>query len=404
MSLRGARQDVVTPHPLVTIVTPSFNQGGFIRDAIESVIQQTYPRVEHIVVDGGSHDNTVKILAAYSDRLRAIVEPDRGQSEAINKGFRLARGEIVSWLNCDDILRPEAIEKVVAVFAANGNLGMAYGDGYLLDAQGRLRCALPRPGLMNVWKLVHVSYFLLQPATFFRRDVLDEIGLLDESLHWGMDWDLAIRIAKRFSTAYVAAPLAGQREYAETKTATGGHRRFRELVRIMRAHGDLRYPPAYFQYGIDTYEKILSRAIERCAPCLGDGLAKRSQTLLHKVAEWLQLHASTEGAGWFWDGWVTTWARFQFRREGSALVLRGRLPKDFPMLRSQAIDAVVDGHAVFRYPLEFGPFRVLIPIEPGPPFVDLELRSPKSFVPRQSGLNADRRTLCYLLDTIEWVA
>jgi glycosyltransferase involved in cell wall biosynthesis len=393
----------MTPHPFVTIVTPSLNQGRFIRNAIDSVLQQAYPRVELIIVDAGSHDETPKILNDYAGRITTIVEPDRGQSDAINKGFRRAHGEIVSWLNCDDVLLPNAIETVVAAFERNGDAAMVYGDGVFLDVDGRPRCEFPKPLLMNVWKLVHVSHFLLQPATFYRRDVFDEIGLLDESIHWGMDWDLAIRIAKRYRTVYVPIPLAGQRLHAETKTATGGHRRFRELVRIMRAHGDLRYPPAYFQYGIEIYEKTLLRAVEHWAPQLGDRVTERLRAIVGNVAQWLQRHTSTEGAGWFWDDWVTTRARFRLRREGRRLALSGRLPEDFPFLRGQMIEAVVDGHLTHRYPIDFGHFRVLIPIESVRPFVDLELRSERSFVPYRAGINADRRRLCYLLETLEWV-
>jgi hypothetical protein len=132
-------------------------------------------------------------------------------------------------------------------------------------------------------------------------------------------------------------------------------------------------------------------------------VTNRVAGIVRGIAEWLQRHASTEGAGWYWDHWVTTRARFQFWREGRALALSGRLPEEFPFLRGQAIDALVDGSIAHRYPLGLGRFRVVIPIEPGAPFVDLELRSPKSFVPRRMGLNSDRRTLCYLLDAIEWV-
>ena len=398
-TLRGS-QAPVTQHPLVSIVTPSLNQGRFIRDAIESVFRQSYPRVELIVVDAVSRDETPEILAEYADRLTAVVEPDHGQSHAINKGFRRARGEIVSWLNCDDMLLPEAVQNVVETFARDGALGIVYGDGYLIDTKAGARC-LFKAGPMNIWKLVHVSQFLLQPAAFFRRNVLDEIGYVDESLHWAMDWDLMIRAAKRFRTAYIPLPLAEQRVYDTTKTATGGRRRFRELVRIMRAHGEYRYPPAYFLYGADTYEMMLMRALERWMPQIASSATTRLRAIVRNVAERVKLGALSDG--WYWDRWVTTRARFQFHREGRALALCGTLPEVFPVLRGQAIDALVDGRVAVRQSLEFGKFRILIPVEPGPRLVDVELRSPKFFVPRRRGLNEDRRKLCYLLDSIEWI-
>src|ERR1041384_7210578 len=157
----------------VTIVTPSLNQGRFIRDAIESVLGQSYPDLEHIVLDGRSTDQTAAVVGEYAGRLTFIVEPDRGQSDAINRGFRKARGEIISWLNCDDVLLPGAIRKVVEVFERDRSLGAVYGDGLLLDVDGRVRHEYPRAGAMNVWKLVNFSDFLIQPAVFFRRSVLD---------------------------------------------------------------------------------------------------------------------------------------------------------------------------------------------------------------------------------------
>src|SRR5438128_8552250 len=124
--------------PLVSIVTPSYNQGRFIEDTIRSVLAQDYPNLEYIVVDGGSTDHTLDVLRRYEGRLRWVSEPDRGQSEAINKGFRMARGEIVSWLNSDDTYVPGAIGKAVAHLGARPEVVMVYGEGYLLDEGGRV--------------------------------------------------------------------------------------------------------------------------------------------------------------------------------------------------------------------------------------------------------------------------
>src|SRR6266550_874687 len=119
--------------PLVTIVTPSFNQGRFIRQTIESVLTQDYPNIEYIIMDGGSTDETASVAAEYADRLRFVSEPDRGQSHAINKGFRMARGEVVSWLNSDDVILPGAVAHAVTAFELNPTLGAVYGEGYLID-------------------------------------------------------------------------------------------------------------------------------------------------------------------------------------------------------------------------------------------------------------------------------
>ena len=123
--------------PLVTVVTPSFNQGRFIRETIESVLSQDYPNLEYMVIDGGSTDDTLSILKSYQDRFAWVSEPDRGQAHAINKGWRCAKGEILAWLNSDDIYQPGAIRTAVEYFIHNQQVGMVYGEAYHVDESGQ---------------------------------------------------------------------------------------------------------------------------------------------------------------------------------------------------------------------------------------------------------------------------
>src|SRR5260370_6004561 len=120
-------------HPLVTIVTPSYNQGRFIRATIESVLSQDHPAIEYIIMDGGSTDNPAAVVKEYSSRVKWISERDRGQSDAINKGFRAAKGEIVSWLNSDDFILPGAVSLAVRAFEGRPQAMGVYGEGYLID-------------------------------------------------------------------------------------------------------------------------------------------------------------------------------------------------------------------------------------------------------------------------------
>ena len=159
--------------PLVTIVTPTLNQGHFIRSTIESVLSQDYPNIEYIVMDGGSTDETAAVVQDYSSRLTWISERDRGQSHAINKGFRLARGEIVAWLNSDDLLLPGAVRKAVNACQANPQAGAIYGEGYLIDRSGETTGRFPCTEAFNLWKLVHLSDYILQQTVFFKKRVLD---------------------------------------------------------------------------------------------------------------------------------------------------------------------------------------------------------------------------------------
>lgn len=179
----------------MTIVTPSYNQGEFIRATIESVLAQDYPRLEYIIMDGGSTDQTAAIVGEYAGRLTWISEKDRGQAHAINKGFAMATGEIVAWLNSDDILLPGAVARAVNAFAAAPpGVGAIYGEGYLLDREGRITRRFPATEPFNLWKLTYLSDYILQQSVFFRRAAIEEIGWLDENLHYALDWDLLIRL------------------------------------------------------------------------------------------------------------------------------------------------------------------------------------------------------------------
>jgi glycosyltransferase involved in cell wall biosynthesis len=130
-------------HPKVSIITPSFNQAGFIERTIQSVLSQDYPNIEYLVIDGGSNDETLEVLKKYEGRLQWISEKDSGQSEAINKGYRMATGEILTWLNSDDTLLPGAVSKAVAYFDEHPDVMMIYGEGYIIDENDKVKQRFP---------------------------------------------------------------------------------------------------------------------------------------------------------------------------------------------------------------------------------------------------------------------
>ena len=204
--------------PLVSIVTPSYNQGHFIRATIESVLSQDYPNIEYIVMDGSSTDDTAAIVAEYAGKLTWISEKDRGQAHAINKGFQSASGEIVAWLNSDDVLLPGAVRRAVEAFQRSPGVSAIYGEGYCMNREGRFTRRFPATEPFNLWKLVHLSDYILQQLTFFRREPLERIGWLDENLHYTLDWDLLIRLGKRFGLLYVGEDFGALREYPEAKS------------------------------------------------------------------------------------------------------------------------------------------------------------------------------------------
>lgn len=234
--------------PLVTIVTPSYNQGRFIRDTIESVLSQNYPKIEYIIIDGMSADDTSDIVREYEDRLTFIREKDHGQSDAINKGFRMAKGEIVAWLNSDDVYEPDCIQRAVLEFQKHPDLGLLYGDGYIIDENGKKTGKFNATQAFDAWELIHVQDYILQPTTFFRKNCLKKAGYLDESLNWCMDWDLWIRLSKITKVKYIPEYFACAREYSGTKTSVGGRKRLLEIKKLMQKYSGKKSPVGYWLY------------------------------------------------------------------------------------------------------------------------------------------------------------
>ncbi len=182
--------------PLVTIVTPSYNQAPFLEWTLRSVLCQDYPHIEYIVVDGGSTDGSVDIIRKYAHRLAWWVsEPDEGQGDALRKGFARARGSILAWVNSDDMLAPGAVRQAVETFAQNPDAGMVVGEALFIDPVGRpFNHYVPR-----VQSLADLLAFgiLPQPAVFFRREAYEEAGGLDPTYHFLLDHHLWIRMALR---------------------------------------------------------------------------------------------------------------------------------------------------------------------------------------------------------------
>lgn len=193
---------------LVSVVTPSLNRGAFIEETILSVKAQSYPQIEHIVIDGGSTDGTLDILRRYK-HLTWVSEPDKGAADAVNKGWRMARGEVVAILPADDTYTPWAVQCAVDCLTECPCVDMVYGDCNVIDAAGRVFKQL-KPGEFDLGKLVRSS-MIPGPTVFIRKSVLDKVGLFDTNLKLACDYDLWLRIGLNFQLKHIPRVLANFR-------------------------------------------------------------------------------------------------------------------------------------------------------------------------------------------------
>jgi len=243
---------------LVSIVTPSYNQAEYLLQNLRSVAIQRAPGIElqHLVMDGGSNDGTLALLEASSG-VTWMSEKDRGQSDAINKGFRAAQGAIIGWINSDDYYEPGAIAKVVAYFREHPETMWLYGKCHFVDSSGTITDAYDAADF-NLDTLINRKNFVPQQSTFFRRELLEQVGYLDESLHLCMDYDYWIRFGKRYPGHFLPEYLASFRRHADAKTSMQAGRHWAEFLEVSRKHGGKRFSVLYL--------RMLGHAVFRSIP------------------------------------------------------------------------------------------------------------------------------------------
>lgn len=234
--------------PLVSIVTPSFNQARFLEETIQSVLMQGYPHIEYIIVDGGSTDGSVELIEKYASlsvpgagnamsKFRHSIshwvsEQDKGQTDAINKGFNRAKGDILAWINSDDTYNPKAVAEAAVYLMENPGVAMVYADCNFIDEQGRIigKFAARQTDYRRLRQgYVHIP----QQTTFFRAKYWRELGPLDSSFYFAMDYDLWVRLAARAPIKYLPGKVwANFRIHASSKTNTNDERGWKEMLRV----------------------------------------------------------------------------------------------------------------------------------------------------------------------------
>ncbi len=228
-------------YPKISIITPSFNQAKFIEKTIKSVLEQNYPNLEYIVMDGGSTDGTVNILKKYGSQIIWRSEKDKGQANAINKGLKLASGEILAYLNSDDVYEKDSLFRVAEFFKKKPGVKWVYGKCRIIDENDKeIRgwitkykdFFLPRYSYNTLLILDYIS----QPAVFWREELTKEVGLFDENQYYEMDYEYWLRIGKKYKPGFINDYLADFRIHTESKTGNRFVKHYWQELEVARKY------------------------------------------------------------------------------------------------------------------------------------------------------------------------
>jgi glycosyltransferase involved in cell wall biosynthesis len=280
----------VESQPLVSIVTPSLNMVRYVEQTVQSVLGQDYPRIEYVVMDGGSTDGTLDVVRPFADRLELVSEADDGPADAVNKGMRRTNGSVVTFLNADDYYLPGAVTAAVVALTQHPGAAAVYGDGVWVDEDaGVIR---PYPVAEFDPERLREQCFICQPASFVRREAWEAIGGLDASLKYTFDYDFWIRLADRHSMARIPGQFAASRMHGENISIGSRARVFEETIALLKRHYG--YVPfdwihsyvSYLQDGRDLFFEPLQPGFKKFLRSLPVGLRHNSTHPLRYLNEW----------------------------------------------------------------------------------------------------------------------
>ncbi|MBI5085916.1 MAG: glycosyltransferase, partial [Acidobacteria bacterium] len=317
----------VEEYPSISLVTPSLNMARHIGATIDSVLAQGYPKLDYLVLDGGSTDGTLDLLARYGDRVRWLSQKDDGQADAVNKGFLATQGQVFSFINADDTYRPGALAKVGEAFRKNPRAGLVYGEAYHVDEQGEILCRYET--LPFDYQNLNHQCFICQPAAFVSREAFERAGMLDASLHFALDFDLWIRVAAENQVVKLPDYLANWRMYAGIKSLRDRKQPLCEAIATVKKH--FGYVPytwlnAYSCYLVDRKDQFFERTVPTRLTqliALAMGLWINSASRRRYFREWSTYAGLTHGFEGRWeDGWVSRHHRRTFQVGEADTLLR----------------------------------------------------------------------------------
>jgi glycosyltransferase involved in cell wall biosynthesis len=391
--------------PCVTIVTPSFNQGRFIRETIESVLNQNYPNIEYWIIDGGSTDETIDILKSYGDRINWISEKDEGQADAVNKGILRAKGSILGWLNSDDTYLDGAISHAVNFMKENPEADMVYGEGFFIDTKSNIIDRYNTEKFDR--KRLAERCIICQPTAFFTKNIVDKVGLLDKRLDLCMDYELWMKIAGKGDIKYTSKYLATSRMYLENKTNSRKNDVYKEACSIIFKHYG--YVTLNWLYGYALRNNNEKRNLTLVLILLRYNMKfnlKNIKTVMDELVGFIinRSKLKSDYNGKYDDDWISQdyVNKFIVDRPCSKIVLSGShiWPLNEKLEIRIRIDDVVIGNIVLK---ELGDFSIDVllkdNINSGKHKLKLEMYP--TYCPEDYGICKDKRKLTFKLYNIK---
>ncbi len=398
--------------PLVSIITPSYNQGEFIKNTVDSVLNQDYPNIEYWVMDGGSTDNTVEILKGYGDKIHWVSERDKGQADAVNKGIKRAKGKIIGWLNSDDTYLEGAVSNIVSYLREHPNTDVVYGEGYYTDKAGNIteRYLTEKYN----WSRLAEMCIICQPTAFFTKEIVERVGMLDIEHQLSMDYELWMRMGKIGKIDYIPDYIATSRMYEENKTLSRRKEVYEETCRAVKKHYGyvpISWIDGYADYiaegtrgwkfhwnDVGLFIKFNYNKPGYCWNGLRTMLRSRSGRILNIR------RTSEQFTEQYPDKWVSKEfiREFQLNGKENIILLVGN--HNWPLKKDLKVRVLLDGKEIDRLLVsDLGEFtrEILIPKQKQHAGMhELKLVMNKTFCPARLAQTTDQRELSFLLNDI----